>query len=424
MKWTLVVPVALLTLTTPVLAISPVVRTMKPAGGRRGTDVVVTLAGQRLADTQGCLFYEPGITVTRIEGAKEDQVRATFKISPDARPGLYDFRLRTATGITALRTFSVGVLEEVQEKEPNNDFAKPQHINMNVTVNGVATNEDVDYYAVRAKKGERISVEIEGIRLGLTLFDPYVAILDSRRFELASSDDAALVYQDGLVSVVAPADGNYIIVAREAAYAGNANCLYRLHVGNFPRPTAIIPAGGKLGETLSVRWIGDVLGETTTSQTLPAVFDRHFGLLAHDDHGLAPSANVFRLSPFGNMIEREPNDSPATANPFSPPLALNGVISRSGDLDRFVFVAKKGQRYDVRVYARLIRSPLDSVLSIAARAGGRIAGNDDSGGPDSYIRFVAPADGEYVVTLTDQLRKGGPDYTYRVEVVPVAPALA
>ena len=69
---------------------------------------------------------------------------------------------------------------------------------MNVTVNGVAENEDVDYFVVEAKKGERISVEVEGIRLGITMFDPYVAILNAKRFELASSDDAALVWQDGL----------------------------------------------------------------------------------------------------------------------------------------------------------------------------------------------------------------------------------
>ena len=200
MKRILLALLALLTVASPVLAISPVVRGMKPVGGRRGTEVVVTLTGQRLADTRGILFYEPGIVATKIEAGKDDQVKATFKISPDAPPGLYDFRLRTATGISPLRTFSVGVLEEVAEVEPNNDFAKPQPINMNVTVNGVAANEDVDYYAVKAKKGERITVEIEGIRLGLTLFDPYVAILNSKRFELASNDDSALVWQDGLVS--------------------------------------------------------------------------------------------------------------------------------------------------------------------------------------------------------------------------------
>ena len=217
---------------------------------------------------------------------------------------------------------------------------------MNVTVNGVADNEDVDYYAVEAKKGDRITAEVEGIRLGLTLFDPYVAILDAKRFELASSDDSALVWQDGFVSVVAPEDGTYIIVARESAYAGNAELPLPAPRRQLPRPTATVPAGGKVGESVTVRWIGDVLGERTTSLTLPASVERDFGLVAQDERGTAPYPNAFRLSPFGNAIEAEPNDTHATATPFGPPLALNGVIGTPGDVDHYAFKATKGR--DVR----------------------------------------------------------------------------
>ena len=74
---------------------------------------------------------------------------------------------------------------------------------------------------IEAKKGERISAEVEGMRLGITMFDPYVAILNTKRFELATSDDAALIWQDGFASVLAPEDGKYIIQVRESAYAGN-----------------------------------------------------------------------------------------------------------------------------------------------------------------------------------------------------------
>ena len=423
MKITFPAVLALMCVAATAPAASPTVRGIKPVGGRRGSEVEVTLTGQRLADAREFLYYRPGIEATKIEAGKDGAVTATFRIAPDAPLGLHDFRLRTATGVSTLRTFSVGALEEVTEAEPNNDFARPQPIAMNVTVNGVADKEDIDYFAVHARKGDRITAEIEGIRLGLTLFDPYVAILDSRRFELAASDDSALVWQDGLVSVVAPEDGTYIIVARESAYAGNANCLYRLHVGDFPRPTATIPSGGKLGEPVTVRWIGDVLGETTTELTLPTAADRDFGLFARDDHGTAPYPNAFRLSPFGNTIEAEPNDTPGAATPFTPPVALNGVIGAAGDVDHYAFAARKGQVYEVRVFARQVRSPLDSVLTIAARGGGRVAGNDDSGGPDSYLRFGAPKDGEFVVSVADHLKKGGPDYAYRVEVGPVRPKL-
>src|SRR5262249_58086398 len=148
-------------------------------------------------------------------------VKAKLKIALDAALGLYDLRFRTATGISELRTFSVGALKEVNEVEPNNDFLAPQPIPMDVTVTGVADNEDVDYYAIEAKKGDRISAEVEGMRLGITMFDPAVTILNSKRFELASSDDAALIWQDGFASVLAPGDGKYILQVRADGYPGN-----------------------------------------------------------------------------------------------------------------------------------------------------------------------------------------------------------
>jgi len=424
MKSTPLALLALVLASAPAFASSPILRGIKPVGGQRDTEVVVTLSGQRLADAREVLFYQPGITVTNLEAEKDNQVKATFKIAADAPLGLHDFRLRTATGVTPLKTFSVGALKEIEEVEPNNDFAKPQPIAMNVTVNGVADNEDIDYYSIEAKKGERISVEVEGIRLGLTLFDPYVAILDGKRFELASSDDASLIWQDGLVSLLAPEDGTYIIAARESAYAGNRNCLYRLHVGNFPRPTATIPSGGPVGESVTVRWIGDVLGEMTTELTLPESVEHDFGLVAHDEFGTAPYPNSFRLSEFGNVLETEPNDSHDTATPFTPPMALNGIIEKEGDVDHYVFHAKKDETYDVQVYARQLRSPLDSVLSIFTKNGGRVANSDDNrGNPDSYFRFKAPKDGDYVVVLRDHLKNGGPDYSYRIEFSPVTPKL-
>src|SRR5204863_169844 len=145
------------------------------------------------------------------------------------------------------------------------------------------------------KKGQRLSVEIEAMRLVNTFFDPYIAILDSKRFELAASDDSPLNKQDGLCSIVAPADGTYIVQVRESAFGGNGACQYRLHVG----------------------------------------------------------------------------------------------------------------------------SPLDSVMVIYNAAGAGLISNDDAIGPDSYFRWTVPADGDYFLSITDHLKKGGPTYAYRVEFQPV-----
>lgn len=405
------------------LAATPSLGAIRPVGGQRGNEIEITLSGARLGDAQEILYYQPGITTVSLKKVDDNNVKARIKIAPDCALGLHDLRVRTATGISELRTFSVGVLKEIAEVEPNNDFLAPQAIAMNVTVTGVADNEDVDYYVVQAKKGERISVEVEGLRLGISEFDPAIAILNSKRFELGVSDDAALVWRDGFTSIIAPEDGKYIVQVRESAYAGNGNCIYRLHVGNFPRATAVLPAGGKPGESVQVRWIGDPAGEVTSTVKLPATFEGEFGIQRQDDKGFSPYPNAFRLTPLGNVVEKEPNNDHAHATAFEAPMALNGVIEKPGDVDHFVFKATKGQVFDIHCYARRVRSPLDSVMYLGKKGGGAILGVDDSFGPDSFFRFQAPEDAEYVIWLIDQLGKGGLDYFYRIEVTPVVPKL-
>ncbi|HEY2838179.1 MAG TPA: PPC domain-containing protein, partial [Pirellulales bacterium] len=421
--WVAIAVLALATLATPSAhAASPSLGSVSPNGAQRGTEIDVTFNGARLADAQEILFLYPGISVKSLEAA-DGAVKTKLAIAPDCRLGQHSMRIRTASGISELRTFYVGALPEAKEVEPNSQFTEPQKIALDTTINGVIENEDVDYFLVEAKKGERITAEVEGIRLGYAFFDPYVAIMDMQRFELASSDDAALVWQDAVASVVAPADGTYVIQLRETAYGGSGACMYRLHVGRFPRPRAIVPAGGKFGETVDVRWLGDVLGERTDKVTLPAGPMPKFGLFAQDDKGISPSPNVFRLGELGNTLEVEPNADAATATPCEAPIALGGVIGQPGDVDCFKFAAKKGQAYDIRVLGRGIRSPLDPVLNINRIAGQGVAGNDDSGGPDSYVRFTAPEDDQYVIIVQDHLRRGGPEFAYRVEITPIRPRL-
>jgi hypothetical protein len=129
------------------------------------------------------------------------------------------------------------------------------------------------------------------------------------------------------------------------------------------------------------------------------------------------------LSKLDNVLEAEPNDDLAHATRFQAPAALNGVIAQPGDVDCFRFVAKRGQVFDVRVFARALHSPLDSVLTILGSGGAVVAYNDDANGPDSYLRFTAPADDDYIIKISDQLRAGGPTYVYRIEVAPIEPQL-
>jgi hypothetical protein len=400
---------------------TPVLNNLRPQGIQRGTEIVVDFNGARLADAKSILFYEPGITVTELKVVNDNQLKIKLKAAPDCPLGEHACRVVAESGISELRTFFVGTLPQVEEKEPNGDLASAQEVPFGSTVAGVVTNEDVDYYKVAVKKGQRISAEVEGLRLGNTMFDPAVAILNQKRFVLASSDDSFLLNQDCACSTIAPEDGTYFVEVRESAYQGDGNSYYRVHIGSFPRPTAIYPAGGKAGETLDVRLIGDAQGVFQAKVALPGLPSERFPFFPQTAEGISPSPNWMRVSEFGNVLEAEPNDEvgKATKTDVALPLAFNGIIEKPGDRDFFKFKAVKGQVFDVACRARSIRTPLDPVLHIHYADGRYIAGNDDAIGPDSYLRFQVPADGEYCIHVHDHLLKGGPDYVYRVEFVPV-----
>jgi hypothetical protein len=404
-------------------AASPSLSRIFPRGAQRGTEADIEFHGARLADAQEILFFSPGFSTVSLE-ADGKKVKARLKIAPDCRLGVHGMRVRTASGITELRTFFVGALPNAKEKEPNSDFSAPQAITLNSTVAGRVDNEDVDYYVFEAKKGQRISVEIEAMRLGLTIFDSYIAILDDARFELAASDDSALLLQDSTCQAIAPKDGKYYVQVRESSYGGNGNCHYRLHVGTFPRPSAVYPAGGKAGVELEIRYIGDAAGAKKETIKVPAEHVDDYALFMKDDAGVAPSGNVFRISPYDNTLETEPNDRQNQATVGVAPGVFNGIISKPGDIDYFRFKATKGQTLEIECYARRLRSPLDSVMGIRHFGGGGIAGNDDSRGPDSYFRFTAPETKEYVISVRDHLRSGGEDFVYRIELTPVKPKLS
>jgi hypothetical protein len=420
-------------------ATQPRLTSTTPSCGQCGTELELRLNGSRLDDAQEIVFYDPGIEVLKME-KDTNSLKAQIKIASDCRLGEHHLRVRAATGVSDLRTFFVSPFPVLPEAEPNNELAKAQSISLNSTVTGSITSEDVDCFVVNARQGQRLSAEMTAMRLGQAAFDPYMAIQDCSGAVLASSDDSSLLMQDPLISMLAPKDGTYVIQVRETSYGGNANFNYHLHVGDFPRPTSVYPTGGKAGETVMLKFLGDPGGEFSQAIKLPETPRDKFGVFAQQG-GIAPSPNWIRISPFPNVLEvspnpdQDPNRSGLSADrrlemvsalyreAATPPVALNGIISQKGEADWFRFKAKKDQTLEVGVYARRLRSPLDSVLEIFDANGKSIASNDDSAGSDSYLKFTAPEDGEYLLRVKDQLGQGGVDYTYRVEITPVTPAL-
>jgi hypothetical protein len=404
-------------------AASPVLNTVLPRGGQRGTQLELTLHGERLADAQQIVFCEPGLNVLEVSAADPQTVKAKIEISGDAPLGEHLLRLRTASGLSEVRTFHVTAFPTTQEAH-----AEPQRIPLNCTVAGVTKSEDSDLYTFTASAGTRIGIEVLGMRLGGPFYDPQIVVRGPGGATVAASDDTPLLRQDPFVTLVTPQDGEYTIDISDAQHGGSDDSQYLMQVGTFPRPTAVFPPGGQVGRQITARFIGDPAGPIEQAITLPAEPSEAFAVYAQKDGQTSPSPNLVRVSAFPDVNESEPNNELAQANPLAgeAPQAFNGIIDPPGDADWLSFAARKDQAFDVHVAARRLRSPLDPVLNVhRVPDGGHVGGNDDADNhPDSYLRVTAPADGVLAVKVNDQRGRGGADFVYRVEVTPVQPSLA
>src|SRR5262249_19220383 len=147
------------------------------------------------------LVYEPGIaveSVEQVEGNVEFRgyrgrvesgsgVRVKLKIADDCPLGVHGMRLRTAAGISEYQRFNVGPFATVEEEERspqqgrNDKPASAQAVALNSTVLGrMIEPTDVDTYRIEAKQGQRISAEIEAVRLGVEsgIPDLHLSVLD------------------------------------------------------------------------------------------------------------------------------------------------------------------------------------------------------------------------------------------------------
>ena len=439
---------------------TPRLAKLVPPGGQKGTTVEVDFTGRHLEGPREVLFYEPGISVESITPVDSivgptgkaqpvepgTHVRVRLKLADDCPLGPHGVRLVTSDGLSEYKRFFVGPYPTVDENETptkrNDKRETATVVPVNTTVFGRLDNPaDVDLYRIEVKSGQRISAEIEAARLGVDrgIPDLHLAIFDADGKKLAAVDDSALFVQDPVVSILAPNDGAYFVEVRHCIYNG-ANEVYRLHVGTFTRPTAIYPAGGQAGTELKVQILGDPRGVWSQNVRLPATSgDLAFVAVDPKDGITAPSPNRLRVSPYPNVLETEPNDTPDAVSPSSTvdlPAAFNGIISKPGDVDCFRFRAKKGEQFKFHALANALGSPANPVIWIKAVGGKSNAvlqratdsrpnqlGFAPSGGlnrdtHDPVLEFTVPADGEYILGVEDERGEGGSDYVYRIEAGP------
>lgn len=368
-----------------------------------------------------------------------ETVTLEVTVDPQAAPGIREIRLKTPAGLTNPMRFQVGAMPEVCEDEPFGISASTLPVqDVPVLFNGQITPGDVDRYTFRAKKGQRLVIDVQARQLIPYLadavpgwFQAVVSVYDAKGEEIAFADDYAF-NPDPVLYCKVPADGEYTLEIRDSIYRGREDFVYRVAVGEQPFITALYPLGAPSGAHRTVALTGWNLPKSSlTLNTEPGPENVRQAALGEG----APASNYvpYAVDSLPECEENESNDGEKKAQKIALPMILNGRISRPGDLDFFEFEARVGEEVVAEVYARRLNSPLDSLLRLTDESGNTIALNDDledkaSGllthHADSYLLAKLPKDGLYRLQLSDSQRHGGDTYGYRLRISAPQPDFA
>jgi hypothetical protein len=411
----------------PASAASPTIESVIPGVGHRGGEFTVLLTGGRLKGTVELLIYEKGLTCKGLEVVSDNEVKATLVAAPDCRIGAHPFRLRTPGGLSEMKVVHVTPFPVFEEVEPNDSPMQATAIKANTTVSGVIDSGDVDSVVVTLRKGQRLTAEVEAIRLGGEMTDVVLIVIGPDGRPIIHVDDTPTTRQDPFASLVAPVDGPYVLQVRDTAFGGGPNSTYALHVGDFPRPKGIFPPGGEAGKDARLTLLGAVGDSGFQTVSLPGDAGPWWDYYPTLGGSMAPTPTAIRVRPYPGVEEADLGETapprPDQLKAHDWPIAFHGVLAGPGDVDAFAIKARAGEVIQVETFGERIGSPIDSIVEIYDPENDLIGRNDDDACHDSRIVFKAGSDGTYRVEISDKRREGGAAFLYRVEVEQPRPSL-
>ncbi len=367
-----------------------------------------------------------------------EMVLVEITIAPDAAPGWRELRLVTPAGLTNPLNFHLGNLVEMKETEPNDQTPSLDPVDPPVVLNGQIFQGDRDRFSIRAKRGQKLVMQVDARRLVPYLadavpgwFQSVLAVYDAAGKEVAFADDYRFD-PDPVLLYEIPADGEYVVEVHDALYRGRDDFVYRITVGALPFVTQVYPLGGQTGEKTTVSADGWNLGKNRVAlNTDPG--GAWLRQTALTQNGLFSNNFSYAVDTLPECSQKEPNDTIAKAQKITLPVIINGVIERPDDVDVFQFKGRTGDRVVAEVSARRLGSPLDSLLRLMDASGKVIEWNDDhedretgliTHQADSWLCAELKEDGEYYLQLSDTQHNGGPAYGYRLRVSPPQPDFA
>lgn len=400
----------------------PTVTTPATFGAKRGGSVEATLTGSELASATGVWLSFPGKATLVEQKDPKAAPKVKVEVPADSPVGLHSFRFATAVGISNPRPFVVDELPEVEKKAGNNKRETAQVVPVPSVVVGAAAAETADFYKFPVKAGESITVEAVGRRLGSQI-DPVIILYDGTGRELPGlyADDTPGLQSDARVSHTFPSAGDIIVEVRDTTYRGGADFGYRLRIGNFPGATCAFPLAVQRGKKTEVGFAGPGLdGVKPVSVTATA---GDVAYVAPKKDALSGWPVAVRVHDHPELVEQEPNNELAKANPIPVPGGISAKFEGKNDIDFFKFPGKKGAKLVIQALTYELALNTEVYLKVLDSKGAELAkSNPQQAGV--RVEFTPPADGDFFVSCEHTNYVSGPNEVYHLSVRPAAPDFA
>ena len=209
-------------------------------------------------------------------------------------------------------------------------------------VAGMLQNEDADYYRIHAKKGQRLrsrsKASASGRRISIRSWRFSTRIDSSSRRSTTRCSPSRIRFCRSSFPRTATTRFSFA----KHRIAGPTIVVTACTSATFRGRRVAYPAGGKRGEQLKVQLLGDATGPIEREITVPADPQADANLFIEDEQGITPSAVPFRAFRRGQYPGNGAERRVRNGNAAELPLALNGRLQKTGDVDFFKFARKEG----------------------------------------------------------------------------------
>lgn len=344
-------------------------------------------------------------------------------VPADVPVGIYGVRVATASGSSPMRLVVIDDLPSVAQAGGNNVFANAQSLTLPTAVDGQIANLSQQFFKFTVAAGQLVSFDVLARRIGSAL-DPMIRLLDANGRELAYSDDVPGLQGDCRLCYQFKEAGEYRLEVRDIRYQGGGTHFFRLRIGDFPCVTVPYPLAVKKGVPANVSFAGIHLGDVQPAAvSFPADVPFEWAYVAAKRaNGASSGFAQLAISSRDEIQEAEPNDDRTMATRVDLAQGINGRFEKPGDVDHFVFAAKKGEAFTFTGITRRQGSPVSLQMRLLNPAGGQVATKDDFGAVDPSFDFTFPEDGDYTLAVQDLYRQGGSAYAYRIVAAPLQPS--